>query len=157
MGDRDRDPPNTTVTRRVSAAVVAVALLLAGCSGVTPPDSVAVDGPDAYAVQDLDVWTSGETTEYRSTVVVAGSLSSTTGGRTAVPRVAVRFTLASGESRVVNATYSVERRRTAFADLGNTTLRPGQPLPIRAVFDPEGDVTVTNATVLVGDRANETA
>lgn len=143
--------------------------MLAGCSGVTPPpgDAVSVNATDGYAVSDVEVWTSGGTTAYRSKIVVTGVVASTADETrqnasgtnatrvAAIPPVDVRFTLASGESRSVQANYELDRRLTAFEDLGNATLSPGERIPVRIVFDPGGDVRVRSATVRVG--ANRTA
>jgi len=144
-------------TRAVTVAVVVVlTTLLAGCGGVVPPDRVAVNTTDGYAVSDVEVWTSGGTTEYRSKVVVTGVVESTADERrqnattvAVIPPVDVRFTLANGETRSVRASYELDRRLTAFEDLGNETLSPGERIPVRAVFDPGGDVTVRNATIHV--------
>jgi hypothetical protein len=144
-------------TRYVAAAVVVVlAASFAGCGGVVPPDSVGVNTTGGYAVSDVSVWTSGGTTEYRSKVVVTGVLSSTADETThnetrvaAIPPVDVRFTLANGETRSVQASYEIDRRLTAFDDLGNETLSASERIPIRAVFDPGADVTVRNATIEV--------
>lgn len=144
-------------TRTVAVAVVVVlAASLAGCGGVVPPDRVAVNTTGGYAVSDVEVWTSGGTTEYRSKVVVTGVVASTaneTGPNAtrvaAIPTVDVRFTLANGETRSVRASYEIDRRLTAFEDLGNETLSPGERIPVRVVFDPGADVTVRNATIHV--------
>jgi ABC-type uncharacterized transport system auxiliary subunit len=159
---------------RAVAVVVVLAAMLAGCSGVTPPpgDAVSVNATDGYAVSDVEVWTSGGTTAYRSKIVVTGVVASTADETrqnasgtnasgtnatrvAAIPPVDVRFTLASGESRSVQANYELDRRLTAFEDLGNATLSPGERIPVRIVFDPGGDVRVRSATVRVG--ANRTA
>ncbi|WP_459191218.1 hypothetical protein [Halosimplex sp. J119] len=137
---------------RAALVAVVVAALLAGCgSAVTPPDEVAVDSPDAYAVEDVNVWTSGTTTEYRSQVVVSGTLRSTDAatGNVSIPEVSVRFATADGETATAAAVYELDRRQTAFEDLGNATLAPDEGIPIRAVFDPAGDATVRNATIRV--------
>ncbi|MFC7140376.1 hypothetical protein ACFQMA_11120 [Halosimplex aquaticum] len=138
---------------RTRSAVVAVlvAALLAGCgTAVTPPDSVGVDSPGTYAVEDVHVWTSGSTTEYRSQVVVSGNLRSVDAtSNVSIPQINVSFALAGGETRTVQAVYELERRQTAYADLGNATLAPDERIPVRAVFDPAEGVTVRNATIHV--------
>ncbi|WP_123538065.1 hypothetical protein [Halosimplex salinum] len=137
---------------RYAVVAVLLATLLAGCgAAVTPPDSVTVDSTDAYAVEDTHVWTSGSTTEYRSQVVVSGTLRSTDAtGNVSIPEISVRFTLADGEARTVETVYELDRRQTAFEDLENATLAPDDRIPVRAVFDPAGGVTVRDATVRVG-------
>lgn len=137
---------------RAAVVAVVVAALLAGCgSAVTPPDEVAVDSPDAYAVEDVHVWTSGTTTEYRSQVVVSGTLRSTDAatGNVSIPEIDVRFATTDGETATVAAVYELDRRQTAFADLDNATLAPDEEIPIRTVFDPATGVTVENATIRV--------
>jgi hypothetical protein len=151
-------------TRHVAVAVVVVlSALLAGCGGVVPPDRVAVNTTDGYAVSDVDVWTSGGTTEYRSKVVVTGVLASADEPShneswvLEIPPVEVRFTLANGETRSVPASYELDRRLTDFADLGNETLSPGEGISVRAVFDPGADVTVRSATIRVHGAENASA
>ncbi|WP_415379974.1 hypothetical protein [Halosimplex sp. TS25] len=137
---------------RSAAVAVLVAALLAGCgSAVTPPDGVAVDSPDAYAVEETHVWTSGSTTEYKSQVVVSGTLRSTDDatGNISLPEITVRFTLTGGETQTVGAIYELDRRQTAFADLDNATLAPDEGIPVRAVFDPADGATVRDATIRV--------
>lgn len=138
--------------RRVRAAVLVVLLttLLAGCStAVTAPATVAVDSTDEFVVEDTRVWTSGTTTEYKSAVVVTGTLRSTVDANTSVPEVTVRFSLASGETQTVDAVYELDRRQTEYEDLENATISPDDAVQIRAVFNPAGGVTVQNATIVV--------
>jgi hypothetical protein len=132
---------------------VALATLLAGCGGVSPPGQVSVEAGAGYAVEDVEVWTSGGTTEYRTKVVLTATLRRTADSPARVPPVAVAFALASSDTATVPASYEVERRLTAYGDLGNLTLSGGDTLPVRAVFDPEGSVTVRNATVRVRPNA----
>lgn len=138
---------------RYAVAAVLLATLLAGCgTAVTAPDSVAVDSTDDYAVEDTHVWTAGSTTEYKSQVVVSGTLRSVDAtGNVSIPEISAEFALADGETRTVEAVYELDRRQTAFGDLGNATLAPDERIPVRAVFDPAEGVTVQNATITVAE------
>lgn len=141
-----------TTSKRTAAIAVLVLLAtaLAGCSAaVTPPERVHAAPAAGYDVADTHVWTAGSTTEYRSKLVVTGVLEHAAEPVASVPEVVVRFRLASGETRTVQARYTVDRRLTAYDDLGNETLAQGESIPVRAIFDPADAATVENATVVV--------
>ncbi|MFC7197425.1 hypothetical protein ACFQL4_26930 [Halosimplex aquaticum] len=82
--------------------------------------------------------------------MVSGNLRSVGAtSNVSIPQINVSFALAGGETRTVQAVYELERRQTAYADLGNATLAPDERIPVRAVFDPAEGVTVRNATIHV--------
>jgi len=137
---------------RAAVVLVALAALLAGCSGsITAPERVDVaTDSDAYEVRDVQTWTSGSTTEYKTQVVLTATVASAGDDAVPVPPVDVRFTFANGTTRSVEPTYELERRTRSFDAVANETLDPGDGASIRAILDPDGSVEVTNATVRVG-------